>query len=406
MNRRTSIVVVLASLVCALAGPAGADWMVGSGGLGYGKATSLPSGTTPTASVEGRNVTVSWAKTTLPDGGEVAGYRVRRYDSATGAEAGVVSACDAVVTTLSCTENAVPPGTWRYGISPVEGNWVGSEGTRSSAVTVDAPAMSFSSNTTVTSLPATLNGDLSGFVNGASITFRLDDETDGAVLTSTTNPAAVPTSGAATFSVTLPAETTNGSHTVYAVGTHGDVASAPIDVNVPSPTPTSVQTVNGGGGQTGRANQGDIVRVVYSQALDASSLCSTWSGNLLNQILNLDNVVAVTINDNAAGGNDQLVVAVTGACASNFRFGSIDLGNANFVVGSPVTFSGLGTGKSTIAWDPSTRELTITLGARSLGPNPGRVNANTTATYMPDAGIRNPGGVSITGTAARTAVQF
>ena len=395
-----------AALTFLLAAPALAGWSWTSGGSGYGKAVSLPSGTTPSASVNGRNVTVSWPKVSLPNGSDVGGYRVRRYDSATGVESTVVSNCDVVVSTLSCTESGVPAGSWRYGVTPVHGNWIGPEGPRSSTVSVSAPAMGFSSGSNVTALPATLNGDLSGFVSGAAVIFRLDDATTGTVLSSTTNPGTIPASGAATFSVTIPLGTANGSHTVYAIGAQGDVASAAIDVNVPNPTPTSVQTVNGGGGQTGRANQGDIVRVVYSEPLDVSSLCSTWTGNALSQLLNLDGAVVVTLNDNAAGGNDQITVTVTGVCANSFRFGSVDLGNSGFIVGGSATFSGIGAGRSSVAWDPTTRQLSITLGAKATGPNPARLNVNTTATYTPDPGIRNPSGRSITGTATRTAIQF
>ena len=404
--RRAALVVTAMCLLVGAARPAGADWALTSPGSGYGKATSLSAGTTPTTSVAGRNVTVTWTKVSLPDGSGVAGYRVRRYNASSGTEATISSSCDVVVSTLTCTEDGVAAGSWRYGITPVQGNWIGAEETLSSAVTVSGPAMNFSSDTNVTSLPSTLDGNLSGFVSGASVVFRLDNPTSGTVLSGSTSPAAIPTSGAASFSVTIPVGTTNGSHTVFAIGNQGDVASATFSVSVTGPTATDVQTVNGGGGQTGRANQGDIVRATYSEALDVSSLCATWSNNALSQVLNTDNLVQVTINDNAVGGNDQLVVTILGACGGGFRFGSVNLGSASFITGGAAVFSGVGTAKSTVAWDPATKQLTVTLGAKSSGPTPARVNSSVTATYTPDPGIRNPASGAITGTVSRTAVQF
>ena len=402
---RPLVAALICSIVIGLVGPAWAQWDLTGPGGAYAKAVALPAGGTPAATVTGRNVSLSWAEVSLPGGANVQGYRVRRYDSSSGAEATVQTFCVGLVTSLACTESAVPPGTWRYSVAPLHHNWMGAEGPRSSAVTVATPAMTFSSGSNVTDLPKDLSGNLRGFVAGANIVFRLDDPTSGPALAGSTTPAAIPNDGAATFSVTIPMGTSNGPHTVYAAGAEGDIASASIDVNVSQPSPTDVQVSNGGGGQTGRANQGDTVKVIYSEALDVSSLCSTWSGNALGQILNLDSVVSVTINDNAVGGNDKLVVSTLGACANNFRFGSIDLGSPSFVTGQ-TTFSGIGTAKSTVAWDATLHQLLVTLGAKSLGPNPARVTTVTTATYTPDPGILNPSGRAITGTATRSAIQF
>ena len=203
----------------------------------------------------------------------------------------------------------------------------------------------------------------------------------------------------------MPKGVPDGSHTLYAIGSKGDVASAPFNVNVPAPRPTSLSIVNGLA-QTGRVEQGDRVEVTFSERLDVSSMCSTWSGDLVNQTI-ARNDVTVHIEDNAAAsGNDRLrVTTAAGACGGNFRFGSIDLGSPGFVAGA-TTFTGAAPNDSRVVWDATTFKLTITLGVRATGANPARLNSPVTATYTPDPAIANPSGRTVTGTASRTAVQF
>jgi hypothetical protein len=99
-------------------------------------------------------------------------------------------------------------------------------------VTVASPSLSFSSSTTVTALPTTLSGSIAAYVGGQTVTFRLDDASTGTVLSSALSPTPVPSGGGSSASVTIPAGTANGSHTIYAVGSAGDVASASITVDV------------------------------------------------------------------------------------------------------------------------------------------------------------------------------
>jgi hypothetical protein len=53
----------------------------------------------------------------------------------------------------------------------------------------------------------------------------------------------VPGNGTASVSVTIPAGTANGAHTVYAIGDQGDTAGAPLTVAVPTTISTSVWDV-------------------------------------------------------------------------------------------------------------------------------------------------------------------
>ncbi len=121
----------------ALAGAAHAEagWRSGGAGAGYSKAETMPAGRTPLASASEGNVTVSWAAGALAGGGSLDGYVVRRY-GANGEEAAVGAGCAGTIAALSCTELAVPPGSWRYTVTPVLKGWRGVESAESATVSV------------------------------------------------------------------------------------------------------------------------------------------------------------------------------------------------------------------------------------------------------------------------------
>jgi hypothetical protein len=121
------------------AGTAQAHWTHPGGGSASARAVTLPAGATPVAAVAARNVTVTWAASMLADGSAVAGYAVRRYDASGAVQAGGPG-CAGTVPGLTCTEEGVPPGDWRYAVVPVQGEWSGGAGPRS-AVGGSVPAV-------------------------------------------------------------------------------------------------------------------------------------------------------------------------------------------------------------------------------------------------------------------------
>ena len=233
-----AILIGTAIAAVAPATAASAAWNHTGTGAHYVKAVAMPAGNTPTVSVSNRSVAVSWSANTMPGGGAVSGYTVKRYDTNGNAQT-IGGGCSGTIATTSCTETSVPGGTWRYTVAPVKGNWVGAESSQSANATVASPSLSFSSPTTVSSLPATLNGTIAAFVGGQTVTYRLDDPSSGTVLSGTLSPTPVPSGGGASVTVTVPAGTSNGSHTVYAIGSSGDVASASITVSTPFTMTTS-----------------------------------------------------------------------------------------------------------------------------------------------------------------------
>lgn len=375
-----------------------AAWTSGAAGAGAARSQNMPPGPTPQVSVQGRNVTVSWPAATLADGQAVSGYTVRRL-ATNGSVATIGSSCNTTQTGLTCTERAVAPGTWSYGLTALLGSWTGAEGVRTAA-TVGAPTFTLASPY-VTALPGSVTGTVANYVGPATLTFRLDNATTGTVLSAT--PASVPAGGQVQVSVTLPAGVTQGSHTIYAIGSGGDTVGASVVVDSTRPTPTALATANGPTGTAGASDAGDSLSVTFSERLSVSSLCAAWTDDTTAKTL-ASGVVVTIANDGNSSTNDILTVAVPGCGPNGFRFGVVNLGNKGFVKGgSAATFGATGT-SSTITWTPSTRTLTIVLGTAS-GNNFGTV-ANSTAVYTPDPAITDTAGVSITGTASVTGRQL
>lgn len=249
--RRAAI--LLSAMVASLGtGTAYGSWNGAASGSGAAKAAQLPAATAPSASASVHSVTITWPAATV-GGQNVSGYTVKRYNAGGTAQT-VGAGCSGTISGLTCTEAAVPSGTWRYTVTPVQGAWTGTESPQSSSVTVQSPGLNITSSTTVTSVPATLNTSLTNLVPGQSVTFRLDDQSTGTVLSSTLSPTTVPASGAVTATVTIPAGVANGTHTVYAIDGQGDVASASI--TVAHPTVADATIAKSAGGTAGYIKQG------------------------------------------------------------------------------------------------------------------------------------------------------
>ena len=145
MNRRPVtrylVAAVLASylmLTSALAGWSYWTAVSNPGGSGAATAASVNTGATPSGSVSGQSVTLSWAASTMSNGQPVDGYLIKRYDAGTLALQTTLSTCAGTVPVTTCIENSVPNGTWAYTVTPVfAANWRGVESAMSSAVTVN-----------------------------------------------------------------------------------------------------------------------------------------------------------------------------------------------------------------------------------------------------------------------------
>ena len=294
MIKRVLIALLAASLLVGGLDSAYAAWTVDGEGSAGAKAVEILEASKPTAAASGREVTVSWPASNYSNGSPVEDYTVKRYDSDGNAH-NVGSECSNTVSELECTEHDLSPGTWRYSVTPKAGNWEGDESAKSDPVTVGSAKLTLSP-TSPSDLPATLEGQVSDFKADQTLTFRLDDPANGRQLDATVSPTPIPADGKANVTVTIPNDVSGGLHTVYAVGSKGDIASQAITLASPSLT--------------------------FSSSTTLTSLPTTLTGSVANfrpgQTLTFkldrpDNGTTLTgtANPSTIGSNRQASVAVT-----------------------------------------------------------------------------------------------
>ncbi|MFF2318802.1 OmpL47-type beta-barrel domain-containing protein [Arthrobacter sp. NPDC058097] len=244
--RRRILWTVSAVLFITWGAPAAnAFWQtVSSSNFAAAKADTLPQGGTPAASPAGANVSVSWAAVTTPGAHAVAGYTIARYASPTGgAKVDAGGGCAGTVSTLACTEQTVPDGTWYYTATPVIALWTGTASARSAGVTVDVTAPTVS----VTSVSPAPNG--ASFNNSTPVTVNLGavDNPGGtgvAAIKYTVDGGSMVVVNAATAAVNVSG---NGTHTVSffatdAAGNSGAPQTQTIRIDTVPPAIPTIST--------------------------------------------------------------------------------------------------------------------------------------------------------------------
>jgi hypothetical protein len=240
MAWKTRLIGLLAiAVVAGLACQTALGYWSGAGSDGDGEgaagAATVNQGSAPTASETGStNVVVDWGASSLSNGVPTDGYIIKRYDAATGVQATIGGGCAGIVTATTCNEPATPPGNWKYSVTPVfSSNWRGEEGVKSGAVNTGPGSLTLSRalfGGTVAPLPAVVTGTVSGFGPNQAIGFLLDGTVPLAG-----SPAKVGAEGAASISVTLPAGTADGPHSL-SVRSATTEASSGILVDNTAPT--------------------------------------------------------------------------------------------------------------------------------------------------------------------------
>ena len=114
-KRRTAVRRTLAfGLACTLVtGLAWGYWSIGSvpGGNGQAQAATVGQGSTPTTTVAGDAITITWAATTLTNGQAVDGYKVNRYSAGLHASQTILSACTGTVQRCPASRATCPRAT-------------------------------------------------------------------------------------------------------------------------------------------------------------------------------------------------------------------------------------------------------------------------------------------------------
>ncbi len=234
--RRASL--IAAGLLVAAAVSAWAIWSAGSTATSHGASTAatVNQGATPTASASpGRSVAVTWGASTLSNGVAVDGYAVTRYDATSGIAQTTLAGCSGTIGATGCTETGVPPGQWKYTVTPVIAtNWRGAESLKSGAVTVAAATLTLAKTLFGAPLPQNTTGSIAGFAALEGVTYRLDSSTSTAG-----SPSSVGSTGTATISsLTIPSAG-DGAHTVYALGNASPFASqASVGIVTDTTAPT------------------------------------------------------------------------------------------------------------------------------------------------------------------------
>jgi hypothetical protein len=197
------------------------------------------------------------------------------------------------------------------------------------------------------------------------------------------------------------AGTLSGSTTTYTLTATDDANNSTTtgtqSVSVDNIAPTVTSLAINSGGTSGTIDAGDQIVITFSSQMNVASLCPTWNDDTVNQNLQTNGDVTVTVADNAS--NDTLSVS-SATCTLNI--GTVSLG-ADYVAGTSM-FNGSGSNKSTVSWSANNRRLTITLGSVSSGSSKTGV-AQSTMTFNPASGTTDTAGNPVSSSGVSAANQ-
>lgn len=369
--------------------PAGAVWTGDQAGSMSGRATTIPSGPSPTASATGDSVDLSWATTPLADGADPQGYTVSRYSGdGTGQNAG--GTCAGTVTVTSCADSGVSEGTWTYRIRIVQHGWTGSEGPPSESITIDG---NDPDDTTAPVIDAVVvskaaGGD-TGYIRQASTyyvyasasdpgdpasgvsTLQADASSITPNSTAVTMTPGTYTAGGITYGYRSPLLTAAdplpaGSKTVTVTATDGAgneaTSTSQVVVDNTAPATVDIQTVNGG--TAGKPDQGDRLILTYDEPIDAHSILPGWTGSSTAVTVRLSKVA-----------NTNVIEVYDAAGTTLTRLGTITISHK--YVTQTVTFA-----SSTLT--RAGNEVTVTLGVADGTTN--SIGSTDTMQWTPAAG--------------------
>lgn len=398
-------VVATALALLVTGGPAFAAWTAGSSGAsGYTKADSLPAGSAPTAVTRlGRDVDVTWSQV-LFRGQPLGSYSTGRY---TMERNGTVTAgtctpplSPGAVLLNTCRETGLAPGSYAYRVTPQLANWSGVVSSPTNVV-IPAPTLTFSP-ATLSAPGASLLGTVDAFLDGAALTYRLDNATSGAVLagTLTTFPTAPATAQATSVPIGC-GPATGSSHNVHLAGS-GEQAAGEFSYDFSTVLcPSSLTST--AGSTAGQAQATDTLGITFSRAVNGGSICAglaaggTTPGSLLATIVDggaENDTLTVTAPKPSSTANEAcgsvapvcVLVCLLGSDGT-VNLGTVNLGSTGYATSGNVTF---GTG-TRLALDAAGKVVTLTLGTKSGATN-GTAPPGSIAMYTPSPTITSASG--------------
>ncbi|QHK20423.1 hypothetical protein GU243_12540 [Pseudarthrobacter psychrotolerans] len=309
--------------------------------------------------------------------------------------------CAGTIATLSCSEAALPAGTWYYTVTPVLAAWVGPESARSVGVVIAdtaKPAAPTISAPKVVYFANKANAPVSGTaVAGVLVTVTA---TDAGGLQRVSQPVSpngtgqwavsdFDLSGLSDGLITYTAIATN------AAGTTSNPTTATTTKDTVAPTAT-VSLSNLASNTAGVAETGDTLTIKYSGDINSNTICNLWNNGVQPQEIAGGNAVTVTISSNT------LTVTTGGSAGCTVNIGPVTLG-ANY--GSLIFKGNSGNGTpSKIGWNDGTHTLTVTLGTRNTASNTNV--AESSPTVAPPTGVTDTAGNQAVGVAPAAASRF
>ena len=139
----------------------------------------------------------------------------------------------------------------------------------------------------MSALPTTSGGSIANFLDGETVTYQLDKRRAAPCSPAPSRRRRCRSAAPPTVSVTIPAGTLLGAHTVFAVGSLGSTASAAITVVDTTPPVVSAAVINKtSGDRPGFVKQGGTY-FVYANANDTAGttgthVVSTVTANVTN----------------------------------------------------------------------------------------------------------------------------
>ncbi|MHA7291063.1 Ig-like domain-containing protein [Arthrobacter sp. MDT3-24] len=371
--------VMAAALVISCGAPAAnAYWQTLGSNPATAKADSILAMTAPIATAPAAgSASVSWALGTTAGGRAVSGYTVARYSLAGGEKVAAGGACAGTVIAPSCSETALPSGTWYYTVTPVLGSWAGLESARSLGV--------FVADTTKPDPPVIIAPAYVNSLNVSGVPVRGTAEPSSSVTVTVSGSGSLPVSKTVTTNESGDWTTADFNLTAFSPGAvtytatakdaAGNVSDPRIvtrtkDVSVPIASTVSLEN----GGTSGIMDLGDKIFLKFNEALDPSTICSGWSAAGGSQTVNQ---VLVTV------GSDDVLRLTADGCTT-MRVGKVGL-VGNYAGTGGLTFAG-----SSLSWNVTANQLTITLGTGTGSPLD--VNGNVRPNYTPDTGIADIAG--------------
>ncbi|MBP1235303.1 hypothetical protein JOE40_000771 [Arthrobacter sp. PvP102] len=262
-----------------------------------------------------------------------------------------------------------------------------SKDTLAPALTISAPA--YVNNNTKFIAPVSGNTEAGTIVNvtvrDAALNSVTKQATTSGTSWSTTMDLSTLGEGALTYTAAT-ADAAGNSTTTTATGPNTkDILAPALAANAA----IKLQDNNG----VGVAALGDTISIEYSEQMDASKFCASWSNNGSAQTLGGNNDITVTIS------TANVLTVTSATCTLNI--GSIPLGgNAKYASTTALTFSGNGNNASSVSWNGS-KILTMRLGKAASGTS-GTTTVKDAPSYTPAPGLTdlagNPLGTTTVGT--------